>query len=166
MEESNSTTFCRNCPRNQLGICPNILKILMEENKFQSPKQFPLPAKEYLYHQGEHPHEIYILREGWILLTKVSEQGKRQIIRSVLPGEMIGFQANISGPTAYSAVALVDSIVCSVPDFMKMRNVHPELTLKLVWTQACENTMTELYMANIAHRDGREKVAFMALDVI
>ena len=165
MGKTDSIGYCSNCPRNQLGICPSILKILMQENEFQSPKQFTLTAKHYLYHQGEHNHEIYILREGWVLLTKVSEQGKRQIIRSVLPGEMIGFQANISGPAVYSAVALVDSVVCSVPDFMKMCSVHPELTLKLVWTQACENTMTELYMANIAHCDAREKVAFMALEL-
>jgi len=46
-----------------------------------------------------------------------------------------------------------------------MCTVHPEISLKLVWAEACETTLTELYMTNIAHRDAREKIAFMILEL-
>ncbi len=165
MKADSSVAFCSNCPRNHFGICPSIVKILTQESEFHSPKQFPLPAKQYLYHQGEQRHGLYILREGWVLLTKISKQGKRQIIRSVLPGDILGFQPDLHGPAVYSAIALLDSIVCTTPDLLKMCTVHPEIALKLVWAEACETTLSELYMTNIAHRDAREKIAFMILEL-
>lgn len=165
MNANSSIVFCSNCPRNHFGVCPVILKILTQESEFHSPKPFPLPAKQYLYQQGEQRHGLYILREGWVLLTRVTEQGKRQIIRSVLPGDILGIQPDLHGPAVYSAIALLDSVVCSAPDLLKMSTDHPELALKLVWAEACETTLSELYMANIAHRDAREKIAFMALEL-
>lgn len=105
------------------------------------------------------------MREGWILLTTMTKQGERQIIRSVLPGDILGFQPDLHGPSVYSAVALLDSIICTAPDLLKMCTAHPEIALKLVWAEACETTLTELYMTNIAHRDAREKIAFMILEL-
>ncbi len=142
-----------------------MMKILARESKLHSLKQVTLCAKQYLYHQNEHLNEIYILQKGWVLLTKDTKQGKRQIIRSVLPGDLIGFQPDLHAPAIYSAIALLDSVVCSVPDFMKVCSLHPELALKLVWTEASETTLAESYMANIAHRDAREKIAFMVLEL-
>lgn len=142
-----------------------MLEILAEETEFHSPNQVAIPNKHYLYHQGDQLHKTYILHDGWILLTKVSEQGKRQVIRSVLPGDLLGFQPDLHGSSVYSAIAVQDSIVYDIPDILEMCDHHPELALKLVWAEACEITLTELYMVNIAHRDAREKVAFMALEL-
>jgi len=165
MKANSSITFCSNCPRNHFGLCPSIAKILSQESEFHSPKLVPLPAKQYLYHQGEQRHGLYILREGWVLLTTMTKLGKRQIIRSVLPGEILGSQPDLHGPALYSAIALQNSIVCTAPDLLKMCTAHPEIALKLVWAEACETTLTELYMTNIAHRDAREKIAFMILEL-
>ncbi len=35
---------------------------------------------------------LFVLREGWLILTRHSEDGKRQVVRSILPGELIGFK--------------------------------------------------------------------------
>ena len=142
-----------------------MLEILTKKSELHFPKISPLISKQYLYRQGDQLGKTYILREGWILLTKVSEQGKRQVIRIVLPGDLLGFQPNLNGPSSYSAMAVQDSLVCETPNFIKMCKQYPELALKLVWAEACEITLTELYMINIAHHNAREKVAFMALEL-
>ena len=164
MKTWNSTDFCAYCPRNNEGLCECMIKIIAEESKFQSPNHAPLHSKQYLYHQGELC-KTYILKEGWILLTHTSEQGKRQVIRSVLSGDLFGFQPDLHGPSLYSAIAVQDSIICNVPNILDMCQHSPELALKLVWSEACEITLTELYMVNIAHRNAQEKVAFMALEL-
>ena len=105
------------------------------------------------------------MREGWILLTNITEEGKRQIIRSVLPGDLLGVQPDLHGPAIYSAIALQNSIICCIPDFLKICSLHPELALKLVQAKACKTTLAELYMASIGHRNAREKVAFMTLEL-
>jgi CRP-like cAMP-binding protein len=142
-----------------------MLEILAKKSEFHSPNHFQLPKKHYLYHQGEELNKTYILREGWILLSHLSEQGKRQVIRSVLSGDLLGFQPDLNAPSLYSAIAVQDSIICDVPNILEMCKHNSELALKLVWTEACEITLTEIYMLNIAHRNAQEKVAFMALEL-
>lgn len=142
-----------------------MLKVLTQESSFHTPKQFSLKAKHYLYHQGDPHAQIYILLQGWVLLTQESEQGNRQIIRSVLPGDPIGIQPNLHGPYQYSAIALQDCIICIAPDFFTLCSHHPELALKLAWIEACVCTLTEIYMTNIAQRNALEKVAFMMLEL-
>ncbi len=164
MKQNCAIDFCRHCPESHHGVCPSILKILTQNNS-HFPKQFSLSPGQYLYHQGEHHQEFYLLREGWILLTSITEEGKRQIIRSVLPGDLLGVQPDIHGPAIYSAIALQDSIICRIPDFLKICSLHPELALKLVQAEVCETTLAELYMTNIGHRNALEKVAFMALEL-
>ena len=124
-----------------------------------------VPAKQYLYHQGDSPVKTCILHQGWVLLTQVSKRGKRQIIRSVLPGDMLGFQTDLDKSFTYSAIAIEDSVVCCVPDLFMMCSEYPELSLKLLWEEKRERTLIEHYMINIAHRNAREKVAFMALEL-
>ncbi len=121
MGGNTSSVFCNNCSRNHYGVCSGMVKILTQAKEFHSPKPVILAAKHYLYHQGERPVKTYILRQGWILLTQVSERGKRQVIRSVLPGDMLGFQTDLDKSFAYSAIAVLDSEVCCVPDLLKIK---------------------------------------------
>jgi CRP-like cAMP-binding protein len=94
MKQNSAIDFCRHCPESHHGVCPSILKILTQ-NKSHFPRQFSLAPGQYLYQQGEHHHGFCLLREGWILLTSITEQGKRQIIRSVLPGDLLGVQPDL-----------------------------------------------------------------------
>jgi CRP-like cAMP-binding protein len=49
------------------------------------------------------------------MLTRLTSDGNRQVFRSGLPGELLGFQQHLHGPAIYSAIALLDSVVCRVP---------------------------------------------------
>lgn len=165
MGTNNSVTFCNNRPRNHYGVCSGIEKILKQDRDFHPLKSQVVPAKQYLFYQGESPVKTYILRQGWILLTQVSAQGKRQVLRSVLPGDMLGFQTDLNKPFSYSAMTLQDSIVCCVPDLLQLCGQYPELSLKLIWEEESEKNLAEHYMVNIAHRSAREKIAFMAFEL-
>lgn len=165
MRINTSIASCNTCPRNQYGICSGITDILNQDEAFHSPTSVKLLAKVSLYFQGEGPVKTYILRQGWMLLIQVSEQGKRQVIRSVLLGDLLSFQTDIEKQFAYSAIAMQDSIVCYLPDLFKMCSQYPELALKLVWEEEREKVLTEHYMTNIAHRSAREKIAFMVLEL-
>ena len=165
MHSNKPKKLCSLCPIHRFGICPTLIKILSEQLDAHSPRHFTLPAKSYLYHQGDLNHENYILKEGWILLSRFSKDGTRQVLRSVLPGDFLGYQPNLKGPHIDSAIALTDSVICAVPDLVKTCQVQPELALRLAWVGACDLTLTEIYLASIAHRNADESVAFMALEL-
>ncbi len=99
-----SPNFCSTSPRRRFGICKVMVDFISQYCDTHAPRHFSLPAKQYLFHQGEPIKEAYVLREGWIQLTRISENGDRQVFRPVLPGEFLGVQPNTKGPAIYSAV--------------------------------------------------------------
>ena len=99
------------------------------------------------------------------MLSRVSKDGVRQVLRSALPGDFLGFQPDLKGPHIDSAIALSDSVICTVPDLLKICRVQPELALRLAWVGACDMILMEIYLASLAHRSARERIAFMALEL-
>ena len=157
--------ICHTCPIRRSGLCPTLLKVLSEQLDTQSIRHITLPVKRYLYRQGEINYETYVLRKGWILVTRTLKDGKRQVFRSVLPGDFFGFQPDLKGPSIYSAITLTDCVICVVPNLVNLCRFQPELALRLAWLSACDMALMEMYLASIAQRNARERISFMALEL-
>lgn len=158
-------SYCFACSMRHIGLCPALIKVLSEQLNAFSPPKLSLPAKQYLYKQGEQCQGSYILKDGWILLSRTTDDGIRQVLRPILPGDIMGFQPEMEGVHSDSAKALKNSVVCVIPDLKKICSTHAELAMRLAWIAACENTLTEVYLANIAHKSARERIAFMVLEL-
>ena len=71
---------------------------------------------EHLFEEGETVNGIYCIKDGVCKLSKLSANGKDQIIKLVKPGELLGQRSMISDePANLSAVALEDMQVCFIP---------------------------------------------------
>jgi CRP/FNR family transcriptional regulator len=162
---NNSSGLCCTCPNRLCCFCKNLLNTSSTEFDTYAVKNMAFTAKQYLYHQGDMNHELYVMREGWVMLTRLSHDGKRQVFRSVLPGELLGFQQHLHGPSIYTAIALLDSVVCRVPNIVKVSSTQPEFGLSLASAAACDMMLTEMYLTNVAHRSARERIAFMVLEL-
>lgn len=124
-----------------------------------------LKPKQYLFRQGESLSATYILRDGWIQLYRITEDGKRQVFRSILPGEALGIQADPHSPSIYSAIALENCVVCAISNMEELCLTEPKLALRLTWASACDLILTEIYLTHINQRNAREKIAFLALEL-
>jgi CRP/FNR family transcriptional regulator len=162
---NDSRGLCYTCPNQDCCFCKLLLNISPTELDTHAVKYLALTAKQYLYHQGDMNHGLFVLREGWVMLTRLSSDGKRQVFRSVLPGELLGFQQHLHGPSIYSAIALLDSVICKIPNIVKVCSTQPEFGLSLAAAAACDMMLTEMYLTNITHRSARERIAFMVLEL-
>jgi CRP/FNR family transcriptional regulator, anaerobic regulatory protein len=162
---NSSRGLCNTCPNQHCCFCKCLLNIASSEFDTHAVKYLAFTAKHYLYHQGEMNHALFVLREGWVMLTRLSKDGNRQVFRSVLPGELLGFQQHLQGPAIYSAIALLDSVVCRVPNIARLCSTQSELALSLASAEASDMMLTEMYLANITHRSARERIAFMVLEL-
>jgi len=153
------------CPHRHCCFCKSLLNISSTEFYDHAVKNLAFTAKQYLYRQGDMNHELFVLREGWVMLTRLSENGKRQVFRSVLPGELLGFQQHLRGPAIYSAIALLDSAVCRVPNIVKACSSQPVFGLSLASAEANDKMLTEKYLTNITQRSARERIAFMVSEL-
>jgi len=166
MKADSSSGLQVSCSREQFRIVGCLMKILDQEGCFCALSHIDLLAKQYLFHQGDElKHDLYILQKGWLLLKHLTESGRQQVIRLVLPGDVLGFQPDTNGPAIHSAVTLQESTVCCVSGLRCLCNQHPELALELARSEAYEAILSEFYMVNIAHQDARGKIVFMLLEI-
>lgn len=71
---------------------------------------------EVLFEEGENVNGIYCIKDGVCKLTKLSSNGKDQIVKLITKGELLGQRSMISDePANLSAVALEDMQVCFIP---------------------------------------------------
>ena len=66
-----------------------------------------------IFEEGDTTNGIFCVKDGVCKLSKLSANGKDQIVKLVKPGELLGQRSMISDePTNLSAVALEDMQVC------------------------------------------------------
>ena len=71
---------------------------------------------EVLFEEGDTLNGIYCVRDGVCKMTKLSENGKDQVVKLVVKGGMIGQRSLVSGePSNLTAVAINDMQICFVP---------------------------------------------------
>lgn len=75
-----------------------------------------LKTGQYVFGQGDRASQFYLLKEGRLRVTQVTEQGQQIIVRIVHPGEMFGF-APALGRDTYpgSCEAIMPSRVLAWP---------------------------------------------------
>lgn len=163
--KNNSVSICATCPRRRFGLCKVMVELLKHQCDSHSLQRSVLAAKQHLFRQGEPVQATYVLREGWIQLYRITEEGKRQVFPSVLPGELLGLQSADHASAIYSAVALQDSLICIIPHLASLCLSDSSLALRLAWVGGSDTLLAEMYLANIAHCNAREKIAFLALEL-
>ena len=71
---------------------------------------------EIIFQEGEVLNGIYCIRDGVCKMTKLSENGKDQVVKLVVKGSMMGQRSLVSGETSnLSAIALNDMQICFIP---------------------------------------------------
>jgi len=77
---------------------------------------YTIKKGEPIFEEGEITNGIYCVKDGVCKLSKLSSNGKDQIVKLVKPGELLGQRSMISEePANLSAVALEDMEVCFIP---------------------------------------------------
>ena len=123
---------------------------------------------ELVYAQGEPAREAYTLFSGWAFLCQDLPAGRRQVLSFVLPGDLLGFQAEIAdGVRGHSARVLSDAALCVFPleAIVSMFGEHPELGIRLIWMAAQDQALVHEHLASIGRRSAQERVAGLLLEL-
>ncbi len=79
--------------------------------------------------ERDRASSVYIVLSGWMLASKSTEEGKRQIIDIVLPGGILN-PVSASGDTSMLELeALCDVVIAAIPqdEWLRTCNAHPDL---------------------------------------
>lgn len=142
------------------GAKPSPLKLSM---RYQS--RIVQPG-ESVFFQGDSLTDIYLLERGWAFRHQVLEDGRRQIIDFVLPGDIIGFGKT---PIMSSGVEALTS--CVFASFSRSElnagfSADPALSLDMLQSLSASQDRAYEHLTNVGRRTARERVANLLLELV
>ena len=117
---------------------------------------------EPIFEEGDTTNGIFCIKDGVCKLTKLSANGKDQIVKLVKPGELLGQRSLISEePTNLSAVALEDMEVCFIPkkEIMEFFNENNQFSMNVMKTICGDLKDADDHMVSLAQKSVKERLA-------
>jgi len=123
---------------------------------------YTIKKGEPIFEEGETTNGIFCIKDGVCKLTKLSANGKDQIVKLVKPGELLGQRSLISEePTNLSAVALEDMEVCFIPkkEIMEFFNENNQFSMNVMKTICGDLKDADDHMVSLAQKSVKERLA-------
>lgn len=123
---------------------------------------YTIKKGEPIFEEGETINGIYCIKDGVCKLTKLSANGKDQIVKLVKSGELLGQRSMISDEAAnLSAVALEDMQVCFVPkkEVLDFFNGNNQFSMNVMKTICGDLKEADDHMVSMAQKSVKERLA-------
>ena len=123
---------------------------------------YTIKKGEPIFEEGDTTNGIFCIKDGVCKLTKLSANGKDQIVKLVKPGELLGQRSLISEePTNLSAVALEDVEVCFIPkkEIMEFFNENNQFSMNVMKTICGDLKDADDHMVSLAQKSVKERLA-------
>lgn len=123
---------------------------------------YTIKKGEPIFEEGEVTNGIYCVKDGVCKLSKLSDNGKDQIVKLVKPGELLGQRSMISDePANLSAVALEDMEVCFIPrsEIMQFFTQNNQFSMNVMRTICDDLKDADDHMVNMAQKTVRQRLA-------
>lgn len=123
---------------------------------------YTIKKGEPIFEEGESTNGVYCIKDGVCKMTKLSANGKDQIVKLVKPGELLGQRSMISEePANLSAIALEDMEVCFVPksEIMQFFNQNNQFSMNLMKTICGDLKEADDHMVSMAQKSVKERLA-------
>jgi CRP/FNR family transcriptional regulator, anaerobic regulatory protein len=120
-----------------------------------------------LLRENEPGGELFILRKGLMMSYVLLDDGSRQILRLLYPGDMLGISSLVYREAPETLCALSDCIVCPFEQsaFSTLLAEHPRLAaLILVYSQIERVALTDR-LAALGRTSAKARVAALLLDL-
>lgn len=161
-------TDCNQCPIREMALFKGVPNQRLEWTQNYRKNQVLVPARSKIFQEGENHDYIYTLFSGWGTLYKtVSNNGKRQILRFLLPGDFIGYQTNATGAISHSAGTITESILCAFPrpQLREMLRDNPELALRLINMESRDMSLCQNHLMAAGRKTAKESIAFVLMEL-
>lgn len=115
--------------------------------------------------EGERHPQLYTVLFGWGFRYKILEDGRRQILNYVMPGDLIGLQGNVMLEMQHSVEALTKMTLCVFERerLTTLYQRHPSLAYDITWLAAREESMLDEHLLSIGRRSARERAAYLLI---
>lgn len=159
--ENGKESRCEQCIIRQF----NSLRAMNKEElkKISDTKITKLVKKgEPIFQEGEKLNGVFCVREGISKLSKLSANGKDQIVKLATKGQVLGQRSVIAEETSnLSAVAVNDMEVCFIPKdgIMHTLNTNPNFAVEVLRHMAHDLKEADDVIVNMSQKTVKQRVA-------
>lgn len=155
-------TDCAACP---LRMRRMFLPLTPEEVRFMQgfkTGEELVPPGRIILSQGEQSALLYTVLEGFGTRSVLLEDGRRQVINFVFPGDFLGLQAGLMGEMRHTVQASSTMRLCVFrrDQLWNLFRDKPDRAYDLTWIAAVEEHFLGETIATLGQRDATEKVAW------
>lgn len=113
--------------------------------------------------EGANSAHLFTVLSGWGFRYKTLEDGRRQILNYVMPGDLIGLQGTIMDEMQHSVEALSPVSLCVFErdKLMTLYNKHASLAFDITWIAAQEERILDEHLLSIGRRTALERAAYL-----
>ena len=117
---------------------------------------------EIIFEEGEAVNGIYCVKDGICKLSKLSENGKDQIVKMVVKGQLIGQRSLVTDENSnLKAIALNDMEVCFIPksEIIADLQKNPTFSFNMLKDMAQDLKESDDIIVNMAQKSVRQRLA-------
>jgi len=125
------------------------------------------PALHDLIREGDMPRDIRLIVDGWACRAKMLEDGRRQIVSYLLPGDICDANALIRGRMDHSVQALtpVRYTVLSLADFEELMTAHPRIQRAARCDALANASIQREWALSLGQRSAVERLAHLLCEL-
>jgi len=152
---------CEQCAIRQF----NALRAMSKEElkKVSDSKSIKRVKKgEVIFKEGEKLNGVFCIRNGVAKLSKLSSNGKDQIVKLATKGNLLGQRSVISEESAnLSAIAVNDTQVCFIPKegIMNTLNTNPNFAVEVLRHMAHDLKEADDVIINMSQKSVKQRAA-------
>lgn len=160
---NNRQTPCEQCP---LRVLHHFREFKPDELDFVSnfkSGELSVDAGTTILVEGSHSAHLYTVLSGWGFRYKTLDDGRRQILNYMMPGDLLGLQGTLMGEMQHSVEALSPVTLC-VFERDKLSTLfrnYPDLAYDLTWIAAQEERILDENLLSIGRRSALERAAYL-----
>ncbi|MCW1381951.1 Crp/Fnr family transcriptional regulator [Novosphingobium sp. KCTC 2891] len=123
---------------------------------------------EQVLRQGVRATRLHTVLEGVLMRYRLLEDGRRQILNFMFPGDFVGLQSAFDADLSHGIEAMTDTLLCVFPRdrFFELALSHPRLSFDLTWLAAREEAALEEHLVSLGQRNAQERLAYLAVYLV
>jgi len=117
---------------------------------------------DVLFSEGNVINGVYCIKEGVCKLSRLSANGKEQIVRFIKGGDMLGYRSVLSEePVTLTVTALKDMKACYIPkkEIFDAMKANPKFSMDMMKTVCHDLKDANAAITNMAQKSVRERLA-------
>lgn len=163
MARRTNTVPCDNCPLRKLAHFRAFTREEIAFMKAFKTGELRVEPGATLFAEKSLNLNLYTVLEGSGFRYKMLEDGRRQILNVLLPGDLVGLQGTISGEMEHSVEALSSMTLCAF-DRSRLNTLfqnHAGLAYDLTWIAAREERLLDENLLSVGRRTAVERIAYV-----